>query len=282
VSDRTGEIELASGTRLPYLVRGSGPAVVLLAPAGTSPRVWHAHQIPALVASGHQVVTIDYWGIHNGDAPPADLAQLVDGVASALGELGLTRTAVLGASMGGVVAQELVLAHPELVGCCLLLATVPRLDRFRRAAAEAHVALAGAGIEQPPAYRAVTLAQRLLSPATLNDERRIRAWLALLAGQSADQRLAEEILALGTLEDRAQRLKQLQQPCLVVSFADDRVAPPHLGRELHELLPHSEFAEFADAGHLGFVERPDAVNDAMLGFLARMRAGGAIGVDAVR
>ena len=55
---------------------------------------------------------------------------------------------------------------------------------------------------------------------------------------------------------------------LVIGFADDVVLPPHLGREVAEALPNGRYLEIPDAGHLGFLERPEAVNAAALKFFA--------------
>lgn len=60
---------------------------------------------------------------------------------------------------------------------------------------------------------------------------------------------------------------------LVIGFADDLVMPPHLGAEVADALPHGRYVEIADAGHLGFLERPNAVNSAILNFFAKSNNG---------
>jgi pimeloyl-ACP methyl ester carboxylesterase len=42
--------------------------------------------------------------------------------------------------------------------------------------------------------------------------------------------------------------------------------PPHLGAEVADALPNGRYLEIADTGHLGFLERPQAVNSAILDF----------------
>ncbi|MBV9640668.1 MAG: bromoperoxidase, partial [Mycobacteriaceae bacterium] len=51
-------------------------------------------------------------------------------------------------------------------------------------------------------------------------------------------------------------------------FADDVIIPAHLGREVANILPNGRYLEIPDTGHLGFVERPDVVNAAVLKFFA--------------
>jgi pimeloyl-ACP methyl ester carboxylesterase len=44
--------------------------------------------------------------------------------------------------------------------------------------------------------------------------------------------------------------------------------PPHLGREVADAIPNGQYLQIPDTGHLGFIERPDAVNTAALQFFA--------------
>ncbi len=57
---------------------------------------------------------------------------------------------------------------------------------------------------------------------------------------------------------------------LVVGFADDVLAPAHLGREVAAAVPGARYTELADTGHLGFLERPAAFNTLLLDFLATL------------
>ena len=56
---------------------------------------------------------------------------------------------------------------------------------------------------------------------------------------------------------------------LVIGFADDLVMPPHLGAEVADAFLNGRYLEIVDAGHLGYLERPDAVNSAILEFFAQ-------------
>jgi pimeloyl-ACP methyl ester carboxylesterase len=58
-------------------------------------------------------------------------------------------------------------------------------------------------------------------------------------------------------------------PVLVIGFADDLVMPPYLSAEVADALPNGKYVEIADTGHLGFLERPQAVNAAILDFFAQ-------------
>jgi pimeloyl-ACP methyl ester carboxylesterase len=52
----------------------------------------------------------------------------------------------------------------------------------------------------------------------------------------------------------------------VIGFADDLQLPPHLGREVADAIPHARYLELEGCGHYGYLERPEAVNEALLTF----------------
>jgi pimeloyl-ACP methyl ester carboxylesterase len=60
--------------------------------------------------------------------------------------------------------------------------------------------------------------------------------------------------------------RSIATPALVIGFSDDVLTPPYLGREVADALPNGRYVQIPDTGHLGFFERPDAVNAAMLKF----------------
>jgi pimeloyl-ACP methyl ester carboxylesterase len=66
--------------------------------------------------------------------------------------------------------------------------------------------------------------------------------------------------------DRLPFYRAITTPVLVIGFADDVVMPPHLGAEVADAIPNGRYAEIGDAGHLGFLERPDVVNALLFEF----------------
>jgi 3-oxoadipate enol-lactonase len=67
--------------------------------------------------------------------------------------------------------------------------------------------------------------------------------------------------------DQTARLGDLRVPALVVTGAEDILAPPRLGRELAALIPGAHFVEIVDAGHSVNLEQQRAFNDAVGAFL---------------
>ncbi|MBB5955925.1 pimeloyl-ACP methyl ester carboxylesterase [Saccharothrix tamanrassetensis] len=258
-----------NGINLSYHVEGDGDLVAMVMGTGSPGRVWHPHQVPALRAAGFRVATIDNRGI-----PPTDecasgmkIEDLVGDTAALIEHLG-GPARVVGTSMGARVTQELALARPDLVARAVMLGTAGRNDPVQNALSQGERALHDKNITLPGRYFAAVSAILNLSPATLRDPVAVRDWLdvfeftgsAFSAGVRAQMDLNE-------FDSRLDAYRAITVPCLVVGFADDRILPPHLAREVADAIPGARYAEVADAGHYGFLEQPAEVNRLLVEFL---------------
>lgn len=253
--------------------RGTGEPVVFIAGQGGVGRTWAVHQVPAFLAAGYRVITFDNRGVgatSNADGfttetAVADTAELIE-------RLGAAPARIVGVSMGAYIAQELMLARPDLVSQAALLATRARHDRARDFFREAEEELVRSGVEVPAKYAAKLRVLENFSPKTLNDDQTIGDWIdtfsmwpsKMTPGVKAQYDVAPQ-------EDRRPAYGNITTPVLVLGFADDLVMPPHLGAEVAAALPNGRYREIADAGHLGFLERPREVNEAILDFFGRKR-----------
>ncbi|WP_194833865.1 alpha/beta fold hydrolase [Nocardia sp. XZ_19_369] len=252
-------------------VKGSGPLVVMIMGTGSPGRVWELHQVPALIAAGYRVCTFDNRGI----APSFEAAsgmtidQLVADTAGLIELLDEGPALVVGTSMGARVAQELALARPELVRKAVFMAGHGRLDQFQKTLSLGEHQLDASGVRLPEKYEAAITAVMNLSPATMADANAARDWLDLFEftggpvtpGIRAQRRMDHDF-------ERVQAYRAITVPCLAVGFADDRMIPPYLTREIAEVIPGARYQEVPDAGHFGYLERPETVNKILLDFFA--------------
>lgn len=250
---------------------GSGPLVVMVMGTGSPGRVWHAHQQPALVKAGYRVVTFDNRGI----APSSEcgqgftLADMVADTAAVIEHFG-GPAVVIGTSMGARIAQELALSRPELVRAAVMLGTYARPTPLITAYNEGEKALVDAGRTLPDDFYAAISAHMNLSPATLADDRSARDWLDIIGfgGQSYTAGLRAQLDLPERDQNRLAAYRGIARRCLVVGFADDRTLPVFLAREVADAIPDARYEEITDAGHFGYLERPEAVNSLLIEFLA--------------
>jgi pimeloyl-ACP methyl ester carboxylesterase len=256
---------------LAYNDSGSGEAVLFIAGQGGVGRTWQLHQVPAFLDAGYRVVTFDNRGVGaTANANGFTTATVVADTAALIEQLDLAPVRLVAVSMGSYIAQELMLARPDLVSQAALMATRGRHDRAREFFRRAEMDLMDAAVRLPVNYSAKLRVVESFSPKTLNDDRAVEEWIDTFTmwpttstpGVRAQFGIAPE-------NNRLPAYRAIIASVLVIGFADDLVLPPHLGAEVADAIPNGRYLEIPDTGHLGFLERPDAVNTAILDFLAR-------------
>jgi len=234
-----------------YRELGSGPALLLIMGAGVSMDGWPPSMVDALAAR-HEVVVFDNAGVGRTSAVPAPAPLSVTAMASQtsalISALRLGRPAVLGWSMGGMIAQALAVSHPAQVSRLILAATA-----------------VGTGKAVPlPPYSTVSG----LSPAKLaaqlfpkNQAAAARAWVndslqypgsyGVSAATFRSQYLAAEAWLAG--QDAAGHLAgDIRVPTLVAGGTLDQFIVTANDRLLASSVPGAKLLLFDDAGH-GFL-----------------------------
>lgn len=107
------------------------------------------------------------------------------------------------------------------------------------------------------------------SPKTLNNDAAIKDWIDMftLWPEPASGGIDHQRSAIPA-PDRPGAYADIKVPSLVIGFTDDMTLPPYLGKEVADAIPGGQYVEISDAGHLGFIERPDEVNRVILEFFA--------------
>jgi pimeloyl-ACP methyl ester carboxylesterase len=259
----------SNGIRLAYQRSGRGEPVLFIMGSNAAGHVWRLHQTPALNEAGYETIVFDNRGIPPSDAPPGryTLPELVADTRGLIEALDLAPCRIVGTSMGAMIAQELAIGWPGLVRCAVLMATRARSDVIRKAQDAADRALIESGIRLPVKYDAVQTVMKMLSPQTLNDDDAITSWLEVfeLTGDAGAQAGGQAWVDL--LQDRREALRTIAAPCRVIGFTDDLITPSYLAAETADAIPDCDFVEIPRCGHLGYLERPDEVNAAIIEFL---------------
>src|SRR5436190_4172352 len=226
---------IVNGIRVHYDVSGDGPPVLLISGLG-SPAIGWALQVKALAAH-FRVVTFDNRGVGESDLPADPVyttAQLADDAATLLRQLEIDRAHVLGASMGGTVAQELALRHPKLVRSLVLACTWVNADARFLATVTAWAAL-WHRVPVEERFRHV-LYPWIYSPAFFAKKENVeQAFQRALAYPHQSKPEAIERQARGILEwngTRMKRLGDIKAPTLVLVGKDDVLTPPPFSKDV--------------------------------------------------
>jgi pimeloyl-ACP methyl ester carboxylesterase len=251
-----------------YEVHGQGPNLTLIEGLGYDLWSWY-RQIP--VFSRHfRVLAYDNRGVGRSDKPagPYSHAQNAADLAGLLDHLGWDRTHVLGHSMGGFIAQEFALHHPERLDRLILVATGfggPNMVPVPLESAQAMMPRPGLSPEEK-IRSAMPLA--FSSPHWTEEHPeefdRIVRW-RLEYPQPPEAALAQIMAA--TTFNTEERLGEITAPTLVVTGTEDRVVPPENAQLLAEHLPHAHLDIIEGAGHLVTIEAPDRFNEDVITFL---------------
>lgn len=246
--------------RVYYQVHGSGPPVLLINGLGADHAAW-ALQTEYLAAS-FRVVVFDNPGVGRTEGPPGPYttALFADTAAALLRHLGIDRAHVVGASMGGLIAQQLAVRHPGLVRSLVLHCSWWRADPYTQALIRSWQAFArSAGmLELARQIWLWVFTPRFFEerPETLADlERRL---LADPYAQTAEAfcHQAEACLSHPALEE----VRGIRAPTLITVGERDILTPPAHSWALHERIPGSILHLWPDMGHAPFWEIPDQFN----------------------
>jgi len=203
------------------------------------------------------VVAYDLRGNGMSDAPdePMTMATFVGDTIALLDELGIERAHVYGQSFGGMVAQELVLAHPERVRSLILACTH---------AGGSHVVRRSVTVP-------VGLAWRQLYAPGYPDEHPEHVEEDLRVGSSNPQQAHAGLRQWEAMQgfDAYDRLPGIRAPTLVLHGTEDLMVPVENARLLAERIPGAELILMEGAGHVYHSERADEADAFVLDFVRR-------------
>ena len=194
-------------------------------------------------------------------------------VVAVLDAAGIRRAHVMGASLGGMVAQELAIAHPERVDGLILACTAPGWPfAYPMPAASVRTLAATTRLTAEAALRRHT--ENALSARTVRDRPELASRLVeIQRSRPADTAALSAQAAAGARYAGRLRQRRIRARTLVLQGGADTVVDPRNARLLADRIPGAELVIFPELGHLLFWEDPDGFADATASFLlARTRA----------
>lgn len=260
---------VVNGVDLYYEIGGSGPRLLFISGTGGDLRN-RPNMLDGPLPKHFEVLAYDQRGLGQSQVPDGTyaMADFAEDAAALLAHLGWDDALVMGASFGGMVAQELALRHPARVRRLVLACT----------------SSGGAGGASYPLHELADLdpEDRALRSLSLADNRLDTEWRAAnpdrweaLRAQNRPAPPADPVRAEGARKqlearkghDTWDRLGAIACPTLVAGGRYDGIAPPENSRRLAEAIPGAEL-QLYEGGHLFFVQDRSAF-PAMIEFLER-------------
>jgi 3-oxoadipate enol-lactonase len=247
--------------RLFYEVQGQGPDLLLI--SGLNGGVWSWFAQVPFFQRHYRAITFDNRGAGRSDKPPGPY-RMADFAADALGlldHLKIGRALVLGASMGGMIAQELALTAPARLQALALVCThCGAPERIPPAPGVLEAIAQNQGLTQEEIIDK-DLPYHFSSGFLKNQPEAVAAYrrAQLSAPPQPEFAFQAQLAAIATFS-RCQDLPRLRLPALVVTGTEDVIVPPENARLLAGLLPDAEVAKMPGAGHAVNVEAADAFN----------------------
>ena len=254
--------------KLHYQERGVGTPVLGVMGFALDQRFW-AGQIPA-VTKNNRFITFDNRGVgrSTGDIV-STIDQMADDAFRLLEYLEIDKAVVFGLSMGGAIAQRLVLDHPEIaVGLILGVTWARPIEFMRRQDELAKLLIQRGGVEALMEGSLV----RMFSPEFFEMGREMvdRLTMAFMSDEekmpSAEVLLAQ-VDALGKHDTLAQ-LPSISVPTLVLGGRMDQMVPYLASKEIAATIPNAELATF-ETGHACMIEEMEPFNKRIEDFLTR-------------
>ena len=246
-----------------------GTAVLLLHGIGGGRSIWldgGSGTVNALAQAGYRALAIDLPGYGESASTP-EMNSMVQAVLDVAEHIGAARTVLLGHSMGGMVAQEVVARHPQQVHGLILTCTSASFGKAdgswqaqfiaeRLAPLDAGLGMAG---------MAKKLVPGLVSPQAPAAALQIAVDVMARVPEATYRTALRAIAGF----DRRAALAQIAVPTLLLAAEHDRTAPPEVMQRMATRIAASSYHCLADAGHIANVEAPAAFNAAVLAFLHR-------------
>jgi len=259
---RVGDIDIE------YYIEGSGPTLLMVMGMGGQASSWGQ---PFLSLLQRRFTTIRFSNRGTGRSSQSQEVTTISGMADDAGgllqALDIESTHVLGISMGGMISQELVLNHPQLVqgvvlGCTLCgpahSLPVPPETAARFAALNSMT-------------REEKIKQFWAMTVTLEFERDHNDFLdnivkTELESPTPEATMLRQMGAAMTF-DTYDRLPQVKSPTLILHGDRDMLVVPGNGDILNERIPGSRVVTITNAGHCFFWEQPEQSAKAVIEFL---------------
>jgi 3-oxoadipate enol-lactonase len=259
------------GVRLHYEVIGrpGGEPLLMIQGLGTDKSGWHLQRLA--LAPFYRTIALDNRGAGRSDKPLGtySLEQMADDAIRVLDAVGVERAHVMGASMGGAIAQLIALRHPERLRSLVLACTACRHHPWRR---ELLAEWADLAVSEGMPAVAHQAGRWVIGPRSLRRLAPLFGWLGPLAMSQPPHAFAAQVGAILAADDSLasdDAMAGVAVPTLVIVGNQDILTPRGDSEDLAERIPGAELVVISGAAHGFMVEAFRPFNKAVHDFLRR-------------
>ncbi len=258
------------GCRLHYEAHGNKNAapVLLIQGLGADKHGWNMQRFA--LALHYRVIALDNRGAGRSDKPFGhySLEQMADDAIAVLDDAGVERAHIVGASMGGAIAQFIGLKYPERVISLTLACTACRNHPWRR---ELLAQWASTASERGMGAMTREAARWVIGPRSFRRLLPAFGWLGPMAMGRPSHAFVSQVRAILDVDDSvAARLDEITAPALVLVGNQDILTPRGDSEELADRLPNAELVVISGAAHGFMVEHASTFNRVLGDFLERV------------
>jgi 3-oxoadipate enol-lactonase len=248
---------------------GRDPLLLIMG-LGATLEWWH--RLRPVLAARFRTILFDNRGVGRSDvpAPPYSIPQMADDAAAVLDAAGASRAHIVGMSMGGYIAQELVLRHPSRVRTLTLGCT--SCGGRDAAPADAEVRAALTARATVPREEAMWLMAPYTFDASTPREVIAQEFEIRLRTSVTDEGFFAQLQAIRDWPGALSRLPGVSVPTLVIHGETDRLVPPANAGIIARAIPKARLVMLPHASHIFFTDQFEAARDAMLTFLDQASA----------
>jgi 3-oxoadipate enol-lactonase len=227
--------------------------------------MWNA-QVQAF-ESTHRVLAYDVRGHDGSSAGTAELSleQFGDDLIAFMEALSVTDAVICGLSMGGYIALNVLGRDQGRFRALVLCDTQCKADapeaREKRIKTIASIRLSGLS-----KYADESVAN-LFAPITHSNKPEVVSFIKDTILRTNADTICKTLQALADRKETCGNLSQTKLPVLIMVGQEDKVTPPELAMQMHQLAPNSQLETISAAGHLSNLENPEAFNATLKAFL---------------
>ena len=270
-------VNVENNVKIKYHTIGEGPPLLMLAGLGMDHKTW-LPQIPYF-KDDFKVIVFDNRGIGESSSSFGlyTIETMTDDAVAIIDHLDIKKTNIIGSSMGGMIAQEIAISHPEKVEKLILCSTTSKTNKnFKEKILDGLREIIDGGkgmIDVDPHHILFKKAFNYILELTFSNQfisdnkKLIKKMLEEYLSKGVYvETLLKQIHAISKF-DSSKRLSNINLPTLIITGTNDKFIPPENSEKLFQTIPNSVLVKIIGGTHGMHYENADEFNENVMRFL---------------